>query len=162
MKPRLRQDWEHHRRHQCPECCERRTRSPGRRPHIHMGSTCAANSGAYQDRTDPAWRTAHGRDDLRRLSCRPKRDCDSEARSRAVRTLGQSSWRDLISAPGDIDLRGILVDPFVRYLFFALVIMIAVRFCCRSPRIEINVRDPPFAEAAVYVCILASLIAFWI
>jgi hypothetical protein len=31
-------------------------------------------------------------------------------------------------APRDIDLGGILVDPFVRYLFFALVIMIAVPF----------------------------------
>jgi hypothetical protein len=33
------------------------------------------------------------------------------------------------------------VAPFVRYLFLALVILIARSICCRSPRIEINVRE---------------------
>ena len=47
--------------------------------------------------------------------------------------------------------------PFVRYLFLALVILIAVRFVAgrRSPRIEINVRESSSG-------ILVSLIAFWI
>ncbi len=63
-----------------------------------------------------------------------------------------------MSVPRDIDLGGILVAPFVRYLFLALVILIAVgRFGLRS-----MFANPPLAEAALYVCILASLIAFWI
>jgi hypothetical protein len=45
-----------------------------------------------------------------------------------------------MGAPRDIDLGGILVAPFVRYLFLALVILCR-SVCCRSPRIEINVRE---------------------
>jgi len=41
-----------------------------------------------------------------------------------------------MSAPRDIDLGGILVAPFVRYLFLD-----RRSICCRSPRIEINVRE---------------------
>ncbi len=63
-----------------------------------------------------------------------------------------------MNAPRDIDLGGILVDPFVRYLFLALVILIAVgRLGLRSA-----FANSPLAEAALYVCILASLIALWI
>ena len=65
-------------------------------------------------------------------------------------------------APRDIDLGGILVDPFVRYLFLALVILIAVRFVVGRLGLRSMLANPPLAEAALYVCILASLIAFWI
>ena len=65
-------------------------------------------------------------------------------------------------APRDIDLGGVLVDPFVRYLFLALVILIAVRFIVGRFGLRSIFGNPPLAEAALYVCILASLIAFWI
>jgi Protein of unknown function (DUF1656) len=65
-------------------------------------------------------------------------------------------------APRDIDLGGVLVDPFVRYLFLALVILIAVRFVVGRFGLISMFANPPLAEAALYVCILASLIAFWI
>ena len=63
-------------------------------------------------------------------------------------------------APSDIDLGGVLVDPFVRYLFLALVILIAVRFVVGRLGLRSMFANPPLAEAALYVCILASLIAF--
>ena len=65
-------------------------------------------------------------------------------------------------APRDIDLGGVLVDPFVRYLFLAFVIVIAVRFVVGRFGLRSMFANPPLAEAALYVCILASLIAFWI
>ena len=65
-------------------------------------------------------------------------------------------------APRDIDLGGVLVDPFVRYLFLALVIMIAVRFVVGRLGLRSMFANPPLAEAALYVCILTSLIAFWV
>jgi len=65
-------------------------------------------------------------------------------------------------APRDIDLGGVLVDPFVRYLFLALVILIAVRFVVGRLGLRSMFANPPVAEAALYVCILTSLIAFWI
>ena len=67
-----------------------------------------------------------------------------------------------MGAPRDIDLGGILVAPFVRYLFLALVILIAVRFVVVRLGLTSTFANPPLAEAALYICILASLIAFWI
>ena len=67
-----------------------------------------------------------------------------------------------MGAPRDIDLGGILVAPFVRYLFLALVILIAVRFVVGRFGLRSMFANPPLAEAALYICILASLIAFWI
>ncbi len=66
-----------------------------------------------------------------------------------------------MSAPRDIDLGGVLLAPFVRYLFLALVILIAVRFVVGRLGLRSMFANPPLAEAALYVCILASLIAFW-
>ena len=65
-------------------------------------------------------------------------------------------------APRDIDLGGVMVDPFVRYLFLALVILIAVRFVVGRCELRSMFASPPLAEAALYVCVLAFLIAFWI
>ena len=64
-------------------------------------------------------------------------------------------------APTDIDLGGVLVDPFVRYLFLALVILIAVRFSVGRLGLRRLFANPPLAEGAIYVCILASLVVFW-
>jgi len=65
-------------------------------------------------------------------------------------------------APRDIDLGGVLIDPFVRYLFLALLIVIAVRIIVGCLGMRSMFANPPLAGAALYVCILASLIAFWI
>jgi hypothetical protein len=67
-----------------------------------------------------------------------------------------------MSVPWDIELGGILVAPFVRYLFLALVILIVIRFVVGRFGLRSMFANPPLAEAALYVCILASLIAFWI
>jgi hypothetical protein len=67
-----------------------------------------------------------------------------------------------MNAPRDIDLGGVLVDPFVRYLFLALVILIAVRVVVGRLGLRSMFANPPLAEAALYVCILVFLIAFWI
>ena len=67
-----------------------------------------------------------------------------------------------MSVPRDIELGGILVAPFVRYLFLALVILIAIRFVVGRFGLRSMFANPPLAEAALYVCILASLIVFWI
>ena len=67
-----------------------------------------------------------------------------------------------MSVPRDIELGGILVAPFVRYLFLALVILIIIRFVFGRFGLRSMFANPPLAEAALYVCILASLIAFWI
>jgi len=66
-----------------------------------------------------------------------------------------------MGAPTDIDLGGILVTPFVRYLFLALVILIAVRFVIGRLGLRSMFANPPLAEAALYVCILVSLVALW-
>jgi Protein of unknown function (DUF1656) len=67
-----------------------------------------------------------------------------------------------MTAPRDIDLGGVLVAPFVRYLLLAFVILIAVRFVVGRFGLRSMFANPPLAEAALYVCILASLIAFWL
>ena len=55
-----------------------------------------------------------------------------------------------------------MVAPFVRYLFLAVVILIAVRFVVGRYGLRSMFANPPLAEAALYVCILAYLIAFWV
>lgn len=67
-----------------------------------------------------------------------------------------------MGAPRDIDLGGILVAPFVRYLFLALVILIALRFVVGRLGLRSMFANPPLAEAALYVCILVSLVALWL
>jgi hypothetical protein len=48
-----------------------------------------------------------------------------------------------MSAPKDIDLGGVLVDPFVRYLFPALIILIAVRFVLGRLGLRSIFANPP-------------------
>jgi len=67
-----------------------------------------------------------------------------------------------MGAPRDIDLGGILVAPFARYLLLAFAIIIAVRFVVGRIGLRSMFANPPLAEAALYVCILGSLIAFGI
>jgi hypothetical protein len=65
-----------------------------------------------------------------------------------------------MSAPRDIDQGGVLVDPFVRYLFLGLIILIAVRFVVRRLGLRSIFTNPPLAEGALCVCILVTLMAF--
>jgi uncharacterized protein DUF1656 len=67
-----------------------------------------------------------------------------------------------MNPPRDIDLGGVLVDPFVRYLLLALAILIAVRVVVGRLGSRSMFANPPLAEAALYVCILSSLVAFWL
>lgn len=64
-------------------------------------------------------------------------------------------------APKDIDLGGVLVDPLVRYLVLALLILIVVRFVVGRLGLRSMFANPPLAEAALYVCILVGLIVSW-
>ena len=52
--------------------------------------------------------------------------------------------------------------PLVRYLFLALVILIAVRYLVGRVGLRSMFANPPLAVAALYVCIFGSFIAFWI
>ena len=94
-----------------------------------------------QDRTSPSGRTAHRRNDLQRFRCRRKASSRTEARSGNLRPVHKPTWVKPMRAPRDIELGGVLIDPFVRCLFLALVILIAIRFTRRPPPIEIDVRQ---------------------
>ncbi|UWU76564.1 DUF1656 domain-containing protein [Bradyrhizobium huanghuaihaiense] len=50
----------------------------------------------------------------------------------------------------------------MRYLFFALVILIVVRFVIGRLGLRSMFANPPLAEAGLYVCILVSLMAYWL
>jgi hypothetical protein len=65
-------------------------------------------------------------------------------------------------APKDIDLGGVLIDPFVRFLFLALVILIVIRFVVGRLGLRSMFANPPLSEAALYVCIVVGLMASWI
>ena len=65
-------------------------------------------------------------------------------------------------APRDIELGGVLIDPFVRCLLLALIILIVIRFVVGRLGLRSMFANPPLAEAALYVCILVSLVAFWL
>jgi hypothetical protein len=67
-----------------------------------------------------------------------------------------------MNAPRDIDLGGVLVDPFVGYLLLALVILIAIRFVVGRLGLRSMFANPPLAEAALYVCVLVGLITSWV
>jgi Protein of unknown function (DUF1656) len=87
---------------------------------------------------------------------------DGHARTGALLSTRKSALGGSNEPTRDIDLGGILVAPFVRYLFLALVIVIAVRFVFGRLGLRSMFANPPLAEAALYVCILVSLMVFWI
>jgi hypothetical protein len=53
-----------------------------------------------------------------------------------------------MGAPKDIDLGGVLVAPFVGYLFLASIILIAVRFVVGRLGLRSMFANPPLAEGA--------------
>ena len=85
-----------------------------------------------------------------------KASSSTEARPGNLRPADKPTWVKPMRAPRDIDLGGVLVDPFVRYLFLALVILIAIRFVIGRLGLRSMFANPPLAEAALYVCILVS------
>ena len=133
-----------------------------RRSDIHLGSSRAAHSGADQDRPGPARCAAHRRNDLQRFRCWQEESSCTEARSGNLRPAHKPTWVKPMRAPRDIDLGGVLVDPFVRCLFLALIILIVIRFVVGRLGLRSMFANPPLAEAALYVCILVGLMASWI
>lgn len=58
----------------------------------------------------------------------------------------------------DLALGGVLVSPFVAYALGAFAILLLLRVLFRRIRFSRYVANPPLAEAALYVCVLAGLI----
>jgi hypothetical protein len=52
---------------------------------------------------------------------------------------------------------GLLISPFVKYALIAAVIFIPVRFVLVVTRLQKWFWHPLLAEAAVYICVVASL-----
>lgn len=52
---------------------------------------------------------------------------------------------------------GLLVSPFMRYALLALLIFLPVRFALVHLRFDKWVWHPFLAEAAIYLCIVATL-----
>ena len=59
----------------------------------------------------------------------------------------------------DIHLGGVLVSAFVAYALAAFVILLALRWLFARIRFSRYVGNAPLAEAGLYVCVLALLIA---
>lgn len=60
----------------------------------------------------------------------------------------------------ELDIGGILVSPFVAYAGSAFLIMIVLRIGFARIRFSRYVANPPLAEAGLYICVLALLVAF--
>ena len=60
----------------------------------------------------------------------------------------------------ELDIGGILLSPFVAYAGVAFLIMMLLRFGFARIRFGRYVANPPLAEAGLFVCILALLVAF--
>jgi protein AaeX len=52
---------------------------------------------------------------------------------------------------------GLLISPFVRYALIAAVIFIPVRFALVVTRLQKWFWHPLLAEAAIYICVVATL-----
>ena len=60
----------------------------------------------------------------------------------------------------DIHIGGVLIAAFVAYALAAFVIFLALRWVFARIRFSRYVANAPLAEAGIYVCVLALLIAF--
>ncbi|KAA0124853.1 Protein of unknown function [Methylobacterium sp. UNC378MF] len=60
----------------------------------------------------------------------------------------------------DIHVGGVLVSAFVAYALAAFVILVVLRRVFARIRFSRYVANAPLAEAGLYVCVLALLIAF--
>ncbi|MBP1179185.1 DUF1656 domain-containing protein [Methylobacterium sp. PvR107] len=59
----------------------------------------------------------------------------------------------------DIDIGGVLISSFVAYALAAFVILLLLRWFFARIRFSRYVANSPLAEAGIYVCVLALLIA---
>ena len=60
----------------------------------------------------------------------------------------------------DIHIGGVLVSSFVAYALAAFVILLGLRWVFARIRFSRYVANAPLAEAGIYVCVLALMIAF--
>ncbi|EIZ84011.1 hypothetical protein WYO_3340 [Methylobacterium sp. GXF4] len=60
----------------------------------------------------------------------------------------------------DIHIGGVLISSFVAYALIAFGILICLRWFFARIRFSRYVANAPLAEAGIYVCVLALLIAF--
>jgi hypothetical protein len=59
----------------------------------------------------------------------------------------------------DLHIGGVLISAFVGYALAAFAVMIVLRFVFARIRFSRYVANAPLAEAGLYVCVLALLIA---
>ncbi|GJD37010.1 DUF1656 domain-containing protein [Methylobacterium aerolatum] len=59
----------------------------------------------------------------------------------------------------DLHFGGVLVSSFVGYALIALAIFMVLRLVFARVRLSRYVANAPLAEAGIYVCVLALLIA---
>ena len=59
----------------------------------------------------------------------------------------------------DIQIGGVLISSFVGYALVALAIILVLRFVFSRIRLSRYVANAPLAEAGLYMCVLALLIA---
>lgn len=59
----------------------------------------------------------------------------------------------------DLDIDGVLLSPFVAYAGAAFVLMVLLRLVFRRFPLARYVANPPLAEAGLFVCLLALVIA---
>ncbi|MDP4003102.1 DUF1656 domain-containing protein [Methylobacterium sp. NEAU K] len=60
----------------------------------------------------------------------------------------------------DIHIGGVLISSFVAYALAAFAILLVLRWFFARIRFSRYVANAPLAEAGIYVCVLALLIAF--
>ncbi|MGC5779198.1 DUF1656 domain-containing protein [Methylobacterium sp. NFXW15] len=60
----------------------------------------------------------------------------------------------------DIHFGGVMVSSFVGYALAAFAVLVLLRFLFARIRFSRYVANAPLAEAGIYVCVLALLIAF--
>ena len=61
----------------------------------------------------------------------------------------------------DIHIGGVLVSSFVAYALTAFVILVVLRMVFARIHFSRYVANAPLAEAGIYVCVLACLIALF-
>jgi hypothetical protein len=59
----------------------------------------------------------------------------------------------------DIHIGGVLISSFVGYALVAFAIIMVLRLAFARMRLSRYVANAPLAEAGIYVCVLALLIA---
>lgn len=61
----------------------------------------------------------------------------------------------------EVQIGGVLVSPFAVYLLIAFVAFVLLRQVFARLRFSRYVANPPLAEAAIYLCVLALVVALF-